>query len=50
MGEIVETLVEEIVIDPECKVMQLKGAFDRVVQFNIEKGGQGNSPASLVAV
>jgi hypothetical protein len=36
--EIVETLVEEIIIDLECNVMQLKGAFDRRVQFNIEKG------------
>ncbi len=45
--EIVETLIEEIIIDPEHEAMQLKGVFDKVVQFNMEKGGQSNSPASL---
>ena len=45
--EIVETLIEEIIIDPERETMRLKGVFDKVVQFNMEKGGQSNSPASL---
>jgi len=35
--EIVATLIEEIIIDPERKTMRLKGVFDRVVQFNIEQ-------------
>jgi hypothetical protein len=38
--EIVETLIEEIIIDPERETMRLKGVFDGVVQFNIEKGEQ----------
>jgi site-specific DNA recombinase len=34
---ILEMLVEEIVIDPNRKTLQLKGVFDKVVHFNIEQ-------------